>query len=350
MTPEQIVDHVARRVPDRTVQGAPERLEGGLLNEVWRMPALPAPIIVKHAPPYMATAPEWPLDPRRLLFEARSLQVLGRGGTLTGVAFAAARPPRLIDLDLEAFILVMEDVGDLTDLANHLRFGGSGVRAGSYLGAFIGALHRESFGRDDLAEAFQNLDIQRTRLNLQYRAVEALCRRVGLADAEALGQRVVQMGERLLEPGACLLQGDLWPASVLVAPLGLRIIDWEFAHFGSPAQDVGHLAAHLWMLAQRAPDVDGTAEALAMNERFLEAYAAAIEPVHDVLWTPWVLEAAALHFGAEILIRTVGAFQAGFLYEGLTLEAPDVQEAIAVAAAHLREPAGVETFEHLRFP
>ena len=42
--------------------------------------------------------------------------------------------------------------------------------------------------------------------------------------------------------------GDLWPPSVLVRPGGgLVLIDWEMCTRGQRCQDVGHLAAHLWL-------------------------------------------------------------------------------------------------------
>lgn len=98
-------------------------------------------------------------------------------------------------------------------------------------------------------------------------------------DLESLASRMEAFGERLRTPGECLIMGDLWPRSVLVAqtcpadgnvggegppadgempdtvgnkspcsasPV-LKIIDWEMCHWGRPAQDIAHFAAHVWM-------------------------------------------------------------------------------------------------------
>ena len=103
-----------------------------------------------------------------------------------------------------------------------------------------------------MAVRFDNSAIQKTRLDVEYGTIPALCREAGLADAEALGRSAVQLGQDLLAPGHCLVMGDLWPASILVSEDRLWIIDWELAHFGHRVQDVTHLAAHLWMHIHRA--------------------------------------------------------------------------------------------------
>jgi hypothetical protein len=97
----------------------------------------PQPIIVKVAPPHVATAPELRLDPDRILFEARSLRVLGTGGDLNYICSEAVRPPACLDFDVEAHALVMEDVGDLPDLGEALR-----RRGWSHLGSCVRPLHR----------------------------------------------------------------------------------------------------------------------------------------------------------------------------------------------------------------
>ncbi|MEZ4700979.1 MAG: phosphotransferase [Rhodothermales bacterium] len=314
------------------VTGAPARLAGGLMNEVWRVPGRPS-VIVKHAPPHIASAPEIPLDPHRIEIEGRCLELLGPGGALERIATDAARPPRLLAMDAEAHRLAMEDVGDAPHLGVWLEEAGNAAgQAGAHLGAFIGALHRETAGDTALRADIDNRSIQETRLQVQYRAIGAILNRCGVADAEALGAEAEALGERLLRPGRCLVMGDLWPPSVLVTPAGLRVIDWEFAHFGNPAQDVAHLAAHLWMIGHRRPE----SHAAACWRGFRGAYAMAVCPVRESLWDADTERDAAVHYAAEILVRAAGAFQGGYLYDGLPADAPAVQEAVRRAVDRLR--------------
>ena len=64
----------------------------------------------------------------------------------------------------------------------------------------------------------------------------------------------------------CLVHGDLGPANVLVDPDTLEVtgvLDWEFAHAGSPYADLGHLLRH----DPAGPDLAGS------DEGVLAAYA-----------------------------------------------------------------------------
>jgi aminoglycoside phosphotransferase (APT) family kinase protein len=141
--------------------------------------------------------------------------------------------------------------------------------------------------------------------------------------------------------------GDLWPPSVRVTSAGLRLIDWELAHFGRPSQDVAHLTAHLWMYAHHAPTEEAAGKARSVLQRFLYAYRAALGERLDAILGTQGLRECAIHVGSEILVRTVGGFQDGYLYEGLGLEDTAIREAVEVAAKHLRAPQCADTFRIL---
>lgn len=352
MNAKDVSTHLARRLAHFEPAGDPEPLPGGHLNVVWRVPGHPRSVIVKYAPPYIAAQPEVPLDPGRIDIEARILQAFAPGGVLGDIASADVRPPYLFDFDASNHVIVMEDVGDCPDLGTWLhqwpRSECLEDDVGHLLGQFIGSVHVQSAHDPQLAEMFDNPSIQRTRLDVQYRAVGDLCRKAGLPDATELGERAVAFGERLQEPGTCVIMGDLWPPSVRVTSSGLRLIDWELAHFGRPAQDLGHLAAHLWMYAHRAPTQESEYKVRAVLHRFLRAYRAALGEDLDTVLEAEDLRDCAIHFGSEVLVRTVGRFQDGYLYEDLGLTDTAVQEAVDVAVRHLRAPQDVETFRILR--
>ena len=338
MTDAEVTAYVDAQVTGYTSVGAPQRLPGGNLNEVWRVPAEPRSIIVKHAPPFIAATPDVPLAPERSQFEARALRMLGPGGDWHGLTEEASRPPRLLHAQTDPFVLTMEDVGDVRDLAGHLRAAGTTIRdataIGDRLGRFIGRLHRETTGDTLLATHLHNLPMQETRHAVQYVPATDFLRRAGIPDAEVLGSRAKALGKRFLQPGRCWVMGDLWPRSILITGEGLCLIDWELTHFGQPAQDVGHLAAHLWMQAHRA-DTTAARRFQACRRAFVQCYRAAVP---GALLTDATLRDCGLHFGCEILARTTGAFQAGYLYEGLTPDHPVLQEAVHQAAAALRAP------------
>ena len=351
MTPESVLDHLQQRLPQFEPIGEPELLTGGYLNFVWRVRGRPEPVIVKHAPPYIATKPDVRLDPHRMDIEARSMTAFGPDGPLEGIGNANIRPPRLLDFDEPNHIMVMEDIGECPDLGTWLhqwpRPECSDADVGQLVGEFIGALHGRTFADPQLAKEFDNSSIQQTRLSVQYRVISDLCQKAGLPDADELGRRALAFGELLQEPGVCVIMGDLWPPSIRVTSDGLRLIDWELAHFGRPSQDVGHLTAHLWMYAHRAPTDVASAKARSILNSFLSAYRSALGEAFDELFGAEGIRESAVHIGSEILVRTIGGFQDGYLYEGLWLDHPQVQEALQSAAEHMRFLESVDTFSAL---
>ena len=113
--------------------------------------------------------------------------------------------------------------------------------------------------------------------------IEGLPRRDPLADPlpwlDALGEvrPALELGARWLDarrppPGPSVtVHGDYRLGNLLVGPHGLRgVLDWELAHAGDPAEDVGWLCAPPWRFG--GPGEVGGFGAL---DRFLAAYEAA---------------------------------------------------------------------------
>jgi len=340
VTDEDVLPYLRKRLPDFTPAGTPTRLPEGNLNVVWRVPGAERSVIVKYAPPYIAADPDTPLDPSRLTIEARCLNALGEGH-LAGVTQPSMCTPRVLDFNEDDHVLIMEDLGEVPTLGRWLRERDPAtVRTapmlGERLGTFLGDLHAATCDNETYAKAFVNRPMQETRQAVQYEGVAGMLEKGGVADADELGARAEALGAVLLEPGRCLTMGDLWPPSVLVSDDALHLIDWELAHYGRPLQDVAHFLAHLWMQTHRAPSPVVVDAAKSLHASFLDAYKDALGDQADVLWTKRERRDAATHFGAEILVRTVGPFQAGYLYEGLAPDHPAVQEAVTTAAQHLR--------------
>ncbi len=341
MSPEEASERTARLCPGLQVTGRPQPLTGGHLNQVWRVPANPRSVVAKHAPPYVASSPELPLDPSRARFEARALSELGPGGALSSLTTALIGVPALLAFDEAGSFLVLEDLGSLPSLGEALGKADYPEHAPEALGRFIGTLHARTHGDDRLGARFDNQPVQKTRYEVQYRQVENFLARAEVRHAQALGQRADLLGRRLQQvAGTCLVMGDLWPPSVLVVGPGLRLIDWELSHFGNPAQDVAHLAAHLWMLAHRASSPTARARAERALPQFLEAYVQGLGDRCQALVSEALDDDCRVHFASEILMRTIGPFQRGYLYEGLAPTDAPIREAVEVAVDHLGSPTG----------
>ena len=346
-TDDQVTSHLAAALPDLGPYGTPEALLGGLLNFAWRVPAEGADggsVVLKVAPPHVADHPEIALDPQRIRFDAAALEALAPGGRLEEVASEHARAPRSLSFDADAHALVMEDLGARKDLAVWADDADktNATQLGTELGAFLGRLHAQTLGATDLAKSFDNRAAQNTRQTVQYDAVEQILTELDTPDAAVLGAQAKALGEKLLEPGRCLIMGDLWHASVLVADREpgphAGIIDWELAHFGNPAQDLGHFGAHMWMLTQHAERAAQRQTLAIILTAFYEGYAEAAGDKLPELLAGNVLTDAATHAGCEILVRAAGAFTEGSPYEGMTRDDDPVREAVLHALALLRRP------------
>ncbi len=97
----------------------------------------------------------------------------------------------------------------------------------------------------------------------------------GKAIAEILPADVPLIVEALIArmrgvPGACLVLADFSPKNILVHARGLTLVDFETAHAGDPAFDLGFFLSHLLLKAVRAaPDHEPY---LALTQSFRDAY------------------------------------------------------------------------------
>jgi len=340
MRPEPaLLDAALRHLPDFHLTAEPDALTGGNLNHVWRLSGEDRTVILKHAPPFVSAAPGIPLAPERLAFEARALALFEPGGAMHGLATPDVRPPQLIHFDPELHFVLMEDVGPGPDLAEAVESGHLGPEAGRRLGSFVARLHRRSLRDAKLKPAFDNRAVQLSRLNVQYLATGNYAKDAG---ADAIGRihdNAAALGNLLLEPGRCLVMGDLWPPSVRVNGNALGLIDWEFAHFGRPLQDLAHFGAHCWMRSQTAPIRGAGRTGLELWSAFIAGYkSVAASTLHELV-NQNEERLMNVHAGAEILMRSVGPFTPGYLYDGLRPESPIVREALDQAVKLLSEPS-----------
>lgn len=347
---------IANSLPHFRALDEPKPLSGGLLNFVWRINgqpgSMPISLIAKWAPPMIATLPQVQLDPDRLRIEANALAEFGPGGLLSELSSEGVRPPHLIKFISDLNLLIMEDVCDCPDLGKWIKAthdNKESAQIGAMIGNFIGRLHQFTAQQPNIQIRFNNPNIQRTRLDFQYKNVVHYAERANLSHAQKIGEIAVVYGELLQEPGKVLIMGDLWLPSIFVTANGLRIIDWELSHFGRPSQDIGHLVAHLWMHQHRFAEKSTAKTAKLILEGFLTAYRAVLGDSFDEVFGLAGVRESAIHFGSEVLTRTVGNFQNGYLYEGLSWDHPLIQEAVACAAKHILDPSEQLTFDGLNW-
>ena len=324
----RIFSILSEQFPAFCPAGDLQPLEGGNLNHVWRVKGQEKSLIIKWAPAHIASNPEVPLSPKRLDFEAHALELFDQGELLETLGTDQVRPPQQLHFEPRHHLLIMEDVGSLPSLSEWIH-PGKHTEVGKTLGRFIGQLHKLTVNNEFLDKQFNNCDIQQTRLNVQYNPAADYLSKAGLSGVASnqISQKTKSLGQKLLEPGRCLVMGDLWPPSVLVKQGRLRIIDWEFVHYGRPLQDVGHFAAHCWMQAHGSSSKERYALFKKLWQNFWNQYQQTLGDTGKLLLSDEEMQNMATHAGAEILVRAVGPFQDGYVYEALSPAHPKIQDA-----------------------
>jgi aminoglycoside phosphotransferase (APT) family kinase protein len=107
------------------------------------------------------------------------------------------------------------------------------------------------------------------------------------------------------DPAARVVHGDYRNGNLIVGPEGLRaVLDWEIAHRGDPAEDLGWFCANVW----RFGEIDKRAGGFGSLGELLEGYVAGGgEPIapERVLW--WEVLAAVKWAAGCILMERVFA-------------------------------------------
>ena len=328
---EDIYELINKNLPGFKPANELQKLKGGNLNYVWRLEGNGRSLIIKHAPPYIASNPDVPLSSERIHYEANALKLFEPAGMLNSLASDSIRPPALEYYNREQSLLIMEDVGDLPELQTKIKDSATATTISKILGRFIGEIHKRTFRSSKLKEYFDNHDIQQTRNKVQYQPAADYAGEVDKSNNEELKFRTQKLGQELMQTGRCLVMGDLWPPSILVKNDKLRIIDWEFAHFGRPLQDAGHFAAHCWMQAHTTASVKQAQLWKNIWESFWQEYQQATGNIFPVLFDNNELSGMKIHIAAEILIRAAGPFKTGYVYNNLSSNDPKIKEAVECA-------------------
>ncbi len=231
----------------------------------------------------------------------RTLVEAGFYRAVEGVPAVGGRLPRLLDVDAQNHVLVLEDLGMCGDFTS--MYQGQSISDGALrdLLAWLSALGkvRAPMLTEDLAN--------RGMRELNHEHIFALPLRDGndldldgitpglsseaeqLKNDAAYVRHVEELGDCYLADGPTLVHGDYFPGSWMRTSAGVRIIDPEFCFMGAPEFDYGVLLAHCVLAG-------------ADQRHFIEVLgAAAVEGLeHDLL----------LGFaGVEIMRRLIGVAQ-----------------------------------------
>jgi aminoglycoside phosphotransferase (APT) family kinase protein len=120
--------------------------------------------------------------------------------------------------------------------------------------------------------------------------VDPLRRPLEYLDALGEVRPALELGARWLEGhrpasgGSTTVHGDFRMGNLLVGPEGLRgVLDWELAHRGDPAEDLGWLCARVWRFGGGAP-VGGFGELDELLTAYVDAGGEAMDAARVRYW------------------------------------------------------------------
>ncbi|MBL9214505.1 MAG: phosphotransferase [Opitutaceae bacterium] len=233
---------------------------GGVSSDIVRVEEHGRSFVVKRALAKLKVKDDWFADVARNAVEQAYLHRVG--------ALVPQAVPRLLHTDAAGGWFAMEYLGaGFENWKARLMRGETDPAPARRAGEVLGAIHRETWGRADIAREF------RTWSNFhQLRAepyLETTARRV-----PELAPELTAEVARMRRAEYALVHGDFSPKNLLVSQDRLVIVDAEVAWYGEPAFDTAFLLTHLHLKALVHPANPDAY--LGLAPRFWSAYTAAL--------------------------------------------------------------------------
>jgi 5-methylthioribose kinase len=263
VTPETAVAYLREtgRVPPGAAVTA-RALGWGVSNVVLRVEVEGAPpFVLKQARERLRTQAHWVSRLDRIWTEHAALCCLGPlldPGTVPEVLFA----------DRDNYLFAMTSAPDEAVVwKERLLAGVAEPEVARAAGAVLGTIHTATFNHPALTDGplADTVVFDQLRLDPFYRTIAAVHPEVATPVAALL----VPPADL---PGRCFVHADFSPKNILVHTHGLTLVDFETAHAGDPAYDLGFLLCHLLLKAAHATSCTSTAPDGALISAFLDAY------------------------------------------------------------------------------
>ena len=232
------IEYLRRRgllSPEEAADAVP--LAWGVSNVVIRIRRRSGPDwVLKQSREQLRTKQLWVSRLDRIYREVEALQVCGE---LLGPEVV----PTVIDEDRSNYLFLMSAApADHKVWKEQLLAGEIDPAIAERLGTILARLHRLTAGRSDLAEQWNDLTV------FDELRIDPFYRRVAAARPE-MTDRLQELIAEMSRTRVSLVHADFSPKNVLIHDPGLTLVDYETAHWGDPAFDLGFFLSHLLLKA-----------------------------------------------------------------------------------------------------
>ncbi len=306
-----------------------EKAGEGNMNGVFRVFLGDDSYVLKQSRPWVEKYPMIEAPIERAISEANYYQIVANYNEI------AARMPKPLDANFEAYALIFEDLGESNDFTSLYAGAKMSLEHIDELSEYLRHLHGIKLNHDQMRKlenrAMRELNhehIFRFPLNesngfdldaitpgLQEAA------NVLIADSEYVS-RVDELGSVYLSNDKTLLQGDFFPGSWLLSNQGLHVIDPEFAYCGHSEFDWAVWSAHMMLSRQPLSVIEAILEKTRSKQ----------------------LDKISGFWGVEIMRRLIGVAQLPLNY-GMEIKGPLLEISKELVANRL-EPA-LESYAQL---
>ncbi|MFI5460526.1 MAG: phosphotransferase family protein [Isosphaerales bacterium] len=265
ITAETAADYLrdSGRVPDRA-EILVRELSGGVSNIVLRVDVTSQPpFVIKQCRERLRVAMDWRARLDRIWTEHATLQVLR-------TILPQGTVPHVLFEDRSNYLFAMTCApDDAVTWKTHLMDGRVDRDIAARLGTVLGTIHAEAPGHPSLRGILSDTSLfDELRVDPYYRTT---------ARAHPdMAPRIVALIAAMDRPvdERTLVLGDFSPKNILVHGGGLILLDFECAHAGDPAFDLGFFLSHLLLKTIRAaPDDAGLASRYAgLTSLFWSSY------------------------------------------------------------------------------
>ena len=267
-------------------------LQGGVSNRtVWVERESGEAWVLKQALAKLRVPVDWFSSPERIHREALGLEWLARlapPGSITPLLFE----------DRELHLLAMQAVPQPHENWKTVLLGGR-VCADHFrqFATLLATIHREAYGRADLAEIFGDRSFFESLRLEPYYGYSA-------QQAPAAAAFLHSLIRETLAGRITLVHGDYSPKNVLIHEDRLVLLDHEVIHFGDPAFDLGFSLTHFLSKAHHLPALRREFASAALE--YWRVYLLAVGALGAPEWAADLEPRAVRHTLACLLARVVG--------------------------------------------
>ena len=267
-------------------------LQGGVSNRTVRVERESGEAwVLKQALAKLRVPVDWFSSPERIHREALGLEWLARLAPPGSIA------PLLFE-DRERHLLAMQAVPQPHENWKTVLLGGR-VCADHFrqFATLLATIHREAYGRADLAEIFGDCSFFESLRLEPYYGYSA-------QQAPAAAAFLHSLIRETLAGRITLVHGDYSPKNVLIHEDRLVLLDHEVIHFGDPAFDLGFSLTHFLSKAHHLPALRREFASAALE--YWRVYLLAVGALGAPEWAADLEPRAVRHTLACLLARVVG--------------------------------------------